>query len=64
MFELPPRAKIEAKAQEFYDLLTSPSGRVRPQTTAKAGQELSEMILSPVAPQLQKQRLLLSLIHI
>jgi CHAT domain-containing protein/tetratricopeptide (TPR) repeat protein len=59
MFELPPRAKIEAKAQEFYDLLTSPRGRVRPQTTAKAGQELSEMILSPVAPQLQKQRLLI-----
>ena len=56
---LPPRAEIEAQAQAFYDLLTSPTGRVRPQTTAQAGAALSQMILGPVADQLGTQRLVI-----
>ena len=55
--ELPPRAIIEDKAHEFLALLTEPSGRVRPQTTAKVGEELSKMILGPVADQLKQKRL-------
>jgi len=56
---LPPRSEIEAQAQAFYDLLTSPTGRVRPQTTAQAGAALSAMILGPVADQLGTQRLVI-----
>ena len=57
-FELPPREVIEAKAREFYTLLTEPSGRVRPRTTTDVGQQLSTMILGPIADQLDGQRLL------
>lgn len=56
---LPGRATIEAKGREFYDLLTAPTGRVRPKTTAKVGQELSAMILGQVADQLGQKRLLI-----
>ncbi|MFH7241385.1 MAG: CHAT domain-containing protein [Spirulina sp.] len=59
VYTLPPRAEIEAQAQVFYDLLTSPTGRVRPQTTAQAGAALSNMILGPVADQLGTQRLVI-----
>ncbi|NEO84185.1 MAG: CHAT domain-containing protein [Spirulina sp. SIO3F2] len=56
---LPGRLIIEEKAKEFYDLLTSPSGRVRPKTTSKVGQELSNMLLGQVADQLTDKRLLI-----
>ncbi len=56
---LPGSSTIEAKAQEFYDLLTSPSGRVRPKTTAKVGKDLSELILGPVTKDLRGKRLLI-----
>jgi CHAT domain-containing protein len=50
---------IDAKAREFYDLLTSPIGRVRPQETAKVGKQLSQMLLGPIAQKLRGQRLLI-----
>ena len=56
---LPGSSTIEAKAQEFYDLLTSPPGRVRPKTTAKVGKDLSALILGPVANDLRGKRLLI-----
>ncbi|QSV65139.1 MAG: CHAT domain-containing protein [Dolichospermum sp. DL01] len=58
-YSLPKRLTIEAKAKQFYDLLTIPIGRVRPRTTAKVGKELSEMILGPVAAELGQKRLLI-----
>jgi CHAT domain-containing protein/tetratricopeptide (TPR) repeat protein len=57
-YSLRGRATIEAKGREFYDLLTAPTGRVRPQTTAKVGKELSAMILGQIADQLGQKRLL------
>ena len=59
VYTLPPRSEIETQAQTFYELLTSPTGRVRPQTTAKAGEALSQMLLGPVADQLGNQRLVI-----
>jgi CHAT domain-containing protein len=56
---LPKRSEIEAKAKRFYDSLTSPMGRIRPKTTAIAGKELSNAILSPVAKKLGQKRLLI-----
>jgi len=56
---LPGSSTIEAKAQEFYDLLISPPGRVRPKTTAKVGKDLSKLILGPVANDLRGKRLLI-----
>ena len=50
---------IEAKSREFYTLLTEPSGRARPQTLTAVGQDLSSMILGPIADQLNGQRLLI-----
>ncbi|MBD0343363.1 MAG: CHAT domain-containing protein [Coleofasciculus sp. Co-bin14] len=55
---LPGRSEIEDVAREFYDILTRPSGRIRPMTTATVGKKLSEMLLSPVAAQLAQKRLL------
>ena len=58
-FELPARSIIEKKAEEFSQLLTFPTGRVKPKTTARVGQELSEMILGQVVHQLSQKRLLI-----
>ncbi|WP_052754573.1 CHAT domain-containing protein [Calothrix sp. 336/3] len=58
-YSLPKRSTIEAKTKQFYELLTTPTGRVQPRTTAKVGKELSEMILGPVAAQLGHKRLLI-----
>jgi hypothetical protein len=58
-YELPPRSVIEAEAQTFYELLTSPPGRVRPQTTAQAGQQLSNRLFKQIADQLGTQRLVI-----
>jgi CHAT domain-containing protein len=55
---LPAADDINRVAQEFYGLLTSPSGRVRPQTTARVGRQLRHLILDPVGSQLQGKRLL------
>ena len=48
MIELPPRDEIETTARAFYDLLTEPSGRVRPETTAQAGDALSRLLFAEV----------------
>jgi CHAT domain-containing protein len=59
-YVLPRRKEIEQVAQRFYDFLTVPSLRVRPNKTAQAGIELSKMILSPANEQLKQQRLLVA----
>ncbi|NET05093.1 MAG: CHAT domain-containing protein [Symploca sp. SIO2B6] len=57
-YVLDGRATIEAKAREFYNLLTSPEGRISPKTTAKVGMELTDLILKPIADQLEQKPLL------
>jgi CHAT domain-containing protein/Flp pilus assembly protein TadD len=57
-YVLKGKAVIEAKAKEFYDLLTSPEGRISPKTTAKVGTELTDLILEPIANQLGQKPLL------
>jgi len=57
---LPKSKDIEQVARRFYDFLTVPSLRVRPNKTAQAGIELSEMILAPAREQLKQQRLLIA----
>lgn len=58
-FELDSREVIEAKAKEFYEFLTLPSGRVRPQSTEATGQELSKMLLGPISDHLGQKRLVI-----
>ncbi|MGB3238112.1 MAG: CHAT domain-containing tetratricopeptide repeat protein, partial [Geitlerinemataceae cyanobacterium] len=53
-YELPPRADIEAAAGPFLDYLTSETG-----THPDAGIPLSQILLEPVAEQLNGQRLLI-----
>jgi len=53
-YSLPPRADIEAAAQEFYKQLTS-GEEVSPEVAMK----LSQMLLAPVANQLGQKRLLI-----
>lgn len=53
-YELPKRAEIEALVQKFRQDITTPYLRHSPSIDA-----LSELILSPVAPQLQKKRLVI-----
>ena len=57
-YELPPQVEIEAAAQQFIDLLTAPHLRSSPQDLPKAATALSEMILPPVASELENKRLL------
>jgi CHAT domain-containing protein len=58
-YELPSRSEIESKSKEFYALITSPSGRVRPATTSQVGDELSRMLLGQVADKLGNKRLVI-----
>lgn len=58
-YELPKRADIEAAARKFYDFMTIPSLRIRTNKAAKAGNELSQMLLGQVASQLGNKRLLI-----
>jgi len=53
-YELPPRADIEAAAQEFYKQLNSPQ-----EGSPEVGMKLSQMLLAPVANQLGQKRLLI-----
>ncbi|MDY6937162.1 MAG: tetratricopeptide repeat protein [Cyanobacteriota bacterium] len=53
-YELPPRAEIEAAALPFLDYLKSPTG-INPES----GIPLSQILLEPVAEQLNEQRLLI-----
>jgi CHAT domain-containing protein/tetratricopeptide (TPR) repeat protein len=59
-YMLPKSKDIEQVARRFNDFLTVPSLRVRPNKTAQAGIELSEMILAPAREQLKQQRLLIA----
>ena len=57
--ELPSQATIDGAVRKVYKLLESP----RPENKnelGRASQELAQMILSPVADQLQKQRILVA----
>ncbi|MDZ8091587.1 MAG: CHAT domain-containing protein [Nostoc sp. DedQUE05] len=58
-YELPKRAEIEAAARKFYDFMTIPSLRIRTNKAAKAGNDLSQMLLEQVASQLGNKRLLI-----
>jgi len=53
-YSLPPRADIEAAAQEFYKQLNSPQ-----EGSPEVGMKLSQMLLAPVANQLGQKRLLI-----
>ncbi len=73
VYELPPRKTIEDVARNAYELLTARGRRVDQETIpqrklrlaqaeaeyAKVAAELSQMILGPVAPSLEKKRLLI-----
>ena len=58
-YELPKRTDIEASARRFNDFLTVPSLRIRSAKSAKAAQELSQMILGDAANQLKDKRLII-----
>ena len=59
-YTLPGRNEIEAKAREFYKVLTEPDGRTSPRKTAKVGLELAERILGKeVFNLIQQKRLLI-----
>ena len=58
-YELPKRADIETAARKFYDFLTVPSLRVRSNKSAKAGKELSKILLGGAANQLGGKRLVI-----
>lgn len=59
VYELPDRATIEATARSFYDFLTIPSQRIRPNKTARAGIALSQMVLGPVAGRLRQKQVVI-----
>ncbi|HYV06427.1 MAG TPA: CHAT domain-containing protein [Blastocatellia bacterium] len=54
-FELPPRAEIETAARRVYELLVAQADALYPEALTK----LSRMLLTPVAGQLGKKRLLI-----
>ena len=72
-FELPPRAEIEAATRRVYELLTARNKRIKFEKTDErrarinkadadylsASAALSQVLLGPVAPQLEKKRLLI-----
>ncbi|HIK11650.1 MAG TPA: CHAT domain-containing protein [Oscillatoriaceae cyanobacterium M33_DOE_052] len=59
-YELPPRSTIEEGAKIFRDAITAPSLRMRPKKVAETAVNLTELILTPLAQELQgKQRLLI-----
>lgn len=53
------QAEIEQAAERYYDCLTIPSQRIKTVNTIHAGLELSQMILEPIADQLDNKRLLI-----
>jgi len=58
-YVLPPRSQIDFATRLFYNYLTNPNLRVRPNSTAQTGMNLSQLILGAVAPKLVgKKRLL------
>ena len=58
-YVLPPQSQIDLASRQFYEYLTNPSLRVRPDSTAQMGMNLSQLILGSVAPKLVgKKRIL------
>ncbi|MFL6228276.1 MAG: CHAT domain-containing protein [Pyrinomonadaceae bacterium] len=57
-YELPSRARIEDAAQNVYKLLSTPPGTDASDDLPPALRELSQMILAPVAAELQKRRII------
>jgi CHAT domain-containing protein/tetratricopeptide (TPR) repeat protein len=58
-YELPPRAAIEDAARKAYRLLASRDSTLARTQTQRALNDLSRMLLQPVAEQLQGQRLVI-----
>lgn len=57
-YELPPRARIDAAAEKAYRALADRPGVDDPDPSVTAALELSRLILSPVAAELSKRRLI------
>ncbi|MGB3265164.1 MAG: CHAT domain-containing protein [Microcoleus sp.] len=58
-YELPPRADIETAARNFRNAVTNPRLRNIPDRVTEASKALSQIILKPVAAQLDQKRLLI-----
>ncbi|WP_315789965.1 CHAT domain-containing tetratricopeptide repeat protein [Fischerella sp. JS2] len=58
-YELPKRADIEATARKFYDLLNTPDYKLGANEDSKVANQLSQMLLQPVAKELGNKRLLI-----
>jgi CHAT domain-containing protein len=54
-YELPGRARLNEAAQKAYQYLSAPPGAGAGEETARALQELSRMVLSPVAAELKNK---------
>jgi CHAT domain-containing protein/Tfp pilus assembly protein PilF len=57
-YELPAQARLNAAAQKVYNLLATPPGAVTSAELNAATHELSQMVLSPVAAELNKRRVI------
>jgi CHAT domain-containing protein/predicted negative regulator of RcsB-dependent stress response len=58
-YELPARALIEEAAQKLYNLMATPPGAETENDLNSAARELGRMVLSPVAPELKKRRVII-----
>ena len=58
-YQLPGRKEIERLGKEMINTLTSPRERIRLNTLATVGNQLTALILNPVASQLENKRLLI-----
>jgi len=57
-YELPARERISAAARRVYQLLSTTGGAESENESSQAAQELGQMILSPVAAELNKRRVI------
>ncbi|MBW4663474.1 MAG: CHAT domain-containing protein [Chroococcus sp. CMT-3BRIN-NPC107] len=58
-YELPSQSEIETIAKQYYQLVTDKRFGLRRQNLAKAGDNLSNILLKPVAKQIGKKRLVI-----
>ena len=58
-YELPPEAAITEAAQKVYKLLSTPPDAASEDELTRASDELSKLVLSPVAKSLDKRRIIL-----
>ncbi|MEK6279563.1 MAG: CHAT domain-containing protein [Acidobacteriota bacterium] len=59
-YEIPAKAVITEAAHKVYELLTTAPGEATGNALARAAQELSEKVLSPMAPELNKRRIIVA----